>query len=186
MTRYTHLFTSNYNFIFMKFLTLHWISILLLTFVSCSNSQKSSDNNQASKPSSIGKNFLTMKINGQVWSADHDVFGAFHPKGYDKVIIIAGATGKKDKTEKTFNINIYQTDGPGQFSFAQGNKALSVAQIGNWSEQDYICGSMMGFDMKVSVTKANNSEVEATFSGTLTCSSGQTMVITDGKFYYHE
>ena len=101
-----------------------------------------------------------MKINGQEWSADHDVFGAFHPKGYDKVIIIAGASGKKDKTEKTFNINIYQTDGPGQFSFTQGNKALS--------------------------TKATSSEGEATFSGTLTCASGQAMVITDGKFYYHE
>ena len=170
----------------MKFFPLHLISILLLTFVSCSNSQKSSDNNQTSNPSSIEKNFLTMKINGQEWSADHDVFGAFHPKGYDKVIIIAGASGKMDKTEKTFNINIYQTDGPGQFSFTQGNKALSVAQMGNWSEQDYLCGSMMGFDMKVRVTKATSSEVEATFSGTLTCASGQAMVITDGKFYYHE
>ncbi len=169
----------------MKNFPFHLISILLLTFVSCINSQKSSDNNQPPKPSFSG-NFLTMKINGKEWSADHGIFGAFHPKGYDKVIIIAGYSGKKDKTEKTFNINIYQTDGPGLFSFTQGNKALSVAQMGNWSEQDYLCGSMMGFDMKVHVTKATNSEVEATFSGTLTCPSGPTLVITDGKFYYHE
>jgi hypothetical protein len=171
----------------MKFQIMLTYIISLFLFLSCGNKNKQTiDSTIVGNTSKIGKNYLSMKINGKEWSADHDIFGAFHPKGYDKVIIIAGASGKMDKTEKTFNINIYQTDGPGQFSFEQGNKALSVAQMGNWSGQDYLCGSMMGFDMKVHVTKATDSEVEATFSGTLTCPSGSPLVITDGKFYYHE
>ena len=163
------------------------ISIFL--FLSCGNKEKKAIDSASLNNESIKKsNFLSMKINGQEWVADHDVFGAFHPKGYDKVIIIAGASGKKDKNEKTFNINIYKTNGPGSFSFAEGNTALSVAQIGNWTEDEYLCGSMMGFDMKVHVTKASNNphEVEATFSGTVSCPSGAKLTITEGKFYYHE
>jgi hypothetical protein len=171
-------------------------SQIMLTFVmsiflllSCGQKDKQTIGSHSDSISSINqKNHLTMKINGKEWSADHDVFGAFHPKGYDKVIIIAGASGKKDKSEKAFNINIYQTSGPGQFSFANGNAALSVAQMGNWTEQEYLCGSMMGFDMKVHVTKASSypHEVEATFSGTMSCPSGAKLTITEGKFYYHE
>lgn len=162
------------------------ISLFLLS--ACSNSSNKPNVEAEQLKVDNHSNYLTMKINGKEWSADHDVFGAFHPKGYDKAIIISGSSGKKDKTEKAFNINIFQTDGPGQYSFAQGNAALSVAQMGNWTEQDYTCGSMMGFDMKVKVVKATTGPdiLEATFSGTLSCPSGPALVITDGKFYYHE
>jgi hypothetical protein len=171
----------------MKFKIMLTYIISLFLFLSCGNKDRQTiDSTIVDNTSKIEKNYLSMKINGKEWSADHDIFGAFHPEGYDNVIIIAGASGKKDKTEKTLNINIYQTEAEGQYSFANSNKALSVAQIGNWSEKDYICGSMMGFDMEVHVTKASNSEVEATFSGKLTCPSGTVLVITDGKFYYHE
>ena len=43
-------------------------------------------------------NYLSMKINGVEWKADHGVFGAFHPQGYNKVIIIAGDAGKIPRT----------------------------------------------------------------------------------------
>jgi hypothetical protein len=133
-------------------------------------------------------NLLTMKINGQPWSADNNIIAAFHPKGYNKLIMIAGSLGKKDKNEKTFNINIYNTSGIGNYAFVQGNTDLSEVQMGNWTAEDYICGNVLGFDMKVNVTKTGSDPtvVEATFSGTLTCPSGPALVITEGKFYYHE
>ncbi|MBK8700753.1 MAG: hypothetical protein IPN29_14920 [Saprospiraceae bacterium] len=164
--------------------------IAWIAFMACGQKSENMDvNGTAAAPQAeTSANYLSMKINGVEWKADHGVFGAFHPQGYNKVIIIAGDAGKKDKSEKTFNINIYNTSGPGDYHFVNGNTDLSVAQMGNWSEQDYICGSMMGFDMKVKVTKVSKlpAEVEATFSGTLTCASGPPLVITEGKFYYHE
>jgi hypothetical protein len=162
-----------------------WV-LMLTTMLACSNQQKKEGPTAKPGPANSTSNFLSMKINGQLWEADHDIVGAFHPKGYDKLIIIGGSSGKKDKSEKSFTVNIYKTDGPGKFHFAQGNPALSVAQMGNWSEEEYLCGSMMGFDVSFDVTRAsqNPTVVEATFSGTLTCPSGKELIITDGKFYY--
>ena len=171
----------------MKSLNLYIIT-LFLTVISCSNSHKSTANNQNMEISSIGENYLTMKINGVGWTADNDIFGAFHPKGYDKAIIIAGSKGKKDKNEQTFNINLYNTNGPGTFNFVNGNKDFNVAQLANLSADNYLCGSMLGFDMKVVVTKASTGPdiIEASFEGKMTCSSGEVLNITNGKFYYHE
>lgn len=164
-----------------------WI-LMLATLLACSNQQKKEGTATSSVPDNATSNFLSMKINGQLWEADHDVIGAFHPKGYDQLIIIGGSSGKKDKSEKSFTVNIYKTNGPGKYNFVQGNPALSVAQMGNWSEEEYLCGSMMGFDVSFDVTKAskNPTIVEATFSGKLTCPSGKELLITEGKFYYEE
>ncbi|MBP6396921.1 MAG: hypothetical protein KA340_03495 [Saprospiraceae bacterium] len=164
-----------------------WV-LMLTTLLACSNQQKKEGTATSSVPDNATSNFLSMKINGQLWEADHDVIGAFHPKGYDQLIIIGGSSGKKDKSEKSFTVNIYKTNGPGKYNFVQGNPALSVAQMGNWSEEEYLCGSMMGFDVSFDVTKAskNPTIVEATFSGKLTCPSGKELLITEGKFYYEE
>lgn len=163
--------------------------ILLFTaLMACNSKQNTNGSTTVEAPKSSKTNFLSMKINGQLWEADHDIIGAFHPKGYDQLIIIGGSSGKKDKSEKSFTVNIYKTDGPGKYTFVQGNPALSVAQMGNWSEEEYLCGSMMGFDVSFDVTKAtkNPTVVEATFSGTLTCPSGKKLIITEGKFYYED
>lgn len=162
--------------------------IFLAAVLSCSNGQKTSDTSPGEVSLKTDSNFLSMKINGQLWEADHDIVGAFHPKGYDQLIIIGGSSGKKDKSEKSFTVNIYKTNGPGKYNFVQGNPTLSVAQMGNWSEEEYLCGSMMGFDVSFDVTKAskNPTIVEATFSGKLTCPSGKELLITEGKFYYEE
>jgi hypothetical protein len=164
-----------------------WV-LMLTTLLACSNQQKKEGTATSSVPDNATSNFLSMKINGQLWEADHDVIGAFHPKGYDQLIIIGGSSGKKDKSENSFTVNIYKTNGPGKYNFVQGNPALSVAQMGNWSEEEYLCGSMMGFDVSFDVTKAskNPTIVEATFSGKLTCPSGKELLITEGKFYYEE
>ena len=162
-----------------------------LLLIACGNNSGPSGNvanvaTEANKP--LAGNYLSMKINGVEWKADHNISGAFHPKGYNKLIMIAGSKGPKDKNEQPFNINIYNTAGPGIFQFQDGNPDLSVAQLANVSPENYIYGSMMGFTMKVNVTRASSAPdvVEATFEGELKGNAGDILKITEGKFYYHE
>jgi hypothetical protein len=163
--------------------------VFLVILYGCGNSQQQTIMSSETDDTKLqGKNYLSMKINGQEWIADRDIFGAFHPKGYKNAILIAGSKGKKDKNEQTLNINLFNANGAGTFVFSNSNKDLSVAQIGNLSTDNYICGSMMGFEMKVIVTKASSTPdvVEATFEGKMTCPTGEIQTITDGKFYYNE
>ena len=172
----------------MKSLNIYIIVLLVSTVFSCSNSSKSTPSTPAPDSDANNKNYLTMKINGQDWIADNEIFAAFHPKGYNNAIIIAGNKGKKDKDQQSFNLNLFNTNGPATFNIKDGNKDFNVVQFGALSADNYLCGSMMGFDMKVIVTKASGTPdiVEATFEGKMTCSSGEILNITNGKFYYHE
>ncbi len=165
------------------------ISCLLLLACGNQSGQSGSVANaatEADKP--VTENFLSMKINGVQWQADHSIFGAFHPKGYNRVVIISGSKGPKDKKEQPFNINIYNAAGPGIFQFQDGNPDLSVAQLANMSPENYLYGSMLGFTMKVNLTKASTAPdvVEATFEGELKGNAGDVLKITEGRFYYHE
>lgn len=164
------------------------LSIILI--FSCGNSSKHSKPTTIAESDSIseGNNLLSMKINGVEWKSDNEIFGAFHPKGYNNAIIISGSKGKNDKDEQSFNLNLFNTNGPGTFDIKNGNTDLNVVQLANLSAENYLCGSMMGFEMKVIVTKAssNPEQIEATFQGKLTCSSGEILDITEGKFYYKE
>lgn len=171
-------------------MNLKFVFFITVILIACSN-QKDKSTSFSDNPTatlSNGKNYLSMKINGQDWTADNEIFGAFHPKGYNKAIIMAGSKGKKDKDEETFNLNLYNTNGPANFSIKDGNKDYNVVQFGALSAENYLCGSMMGFDMKVVVTKASTGPdiVEASFEGKMTCSSGEVLNITNGKFYFHE
>ncbi len=140
------------------------------------------------KQTSNRDNYLAMKINGKEWKADNEIFGAFHPEGYNKAIMIAGSRGPKDKNEQAFNINLYDTNGAGIFTIKNGNTDYSVIQLANLSPQNYLYGSMMGFTVKINVYKAtkNPTEIEATFEGVLTGNASDQLVVTEGKFYYHE
>ena len=165
--------------------------ILCLLLLACGNKSGQSENvanaaTKANKPAT--ENSLSMKINGVEWKADHNIFGAFHPKGYNRVVMISGSKGPKNKDEQPFNLNIYNADGPGIFQFQDGNPDLSVAQLANVSPEKYLYGSMMGFTMKVNLTKASTAPdvVEATFEGELKGNAGDVLKITEGKFYYQE
>ena len=166
-------------------------AIFGLLLIACGNKSGQSDNianaaTEARNPAA--ENALSMKINGVEWKADHSIFGAFHPKGYNKVVMISGSKGPKNKDEQPFNINIYNVDGTGIFQFQDGNPDFSVAQLANVSPENYMYGSMMGFTMKVNLTKASTfpDVVEATFEGELKGNAGDVLKITEGKFYYHE
>ncbi|MEY4484339.1 MAG: hypothetical protein RL693_1791 [Verrucomicrobiota bacterium] len=135
-----------------------------------------------------GVNQLSMRLNGVEWIADHNLFGAFHPAGYNKAILIAGSKGPKDKNEQAFNINLFNADGPGTYQIKSGNADLSVAQIANLSPENFMYGSIMGFDLTVKVLKASTADkvIEAQFEGTVTGNAGDTLKVTDGRFIYHE
>lgn len=85
-------------------------------------------------------------------------------------------------------MNLYNTSGPGVFHIKDGNTDFNVVQLANLTVENALCGSMMGFDMKVTVTKASTIPdiIEATFEGQMTCGNGEILNITNGKFYYHE
>lgn len=171
-------------------MNLKFIFFITIILLACSNQKDKTSippDDQATTLS-IGKNYLTLKINGKDWIADNNIWGAYHPKGYNKAIIISGSKGKKDKNEQPFNLNLYNTSGPGVFHIKDGNTDFNVVQLANLTVENALCGSMMGFDMKVTVTKASTIPdiIEATFEGQMTCGNGEILNITNGKFYYHE
>jgi hypothetical protein len=167
------------------------LSCSLMLF-SCANqasnapAKQRSDNKPA--PAAPAGNYLRMKIDGKTWEADHEIFGAFHPKGYNKAILIAGSKGPKDKNEQTFNLNLFNTSGPGVFDIQKGNPDLNVIQLGNMSPENFMYGSTMGFSVKVTVLKAsaNPTVMEARFEGELNGNTGDKISITEGAFYYQE
>ena len=88
------------------------IIFTLLLFSQLISSCSSGSANSPANTSTSLKNTLTMKINGKDWTADSEIMGAFHPKGYDQLIMIAGSFGPNNKDEQSFNINIYNASGP--------------------------------------------------------------------------
>lgn len=164
-----------------------WLMILL----ACNNSQpegeKANDNNVPASQSAK-TSYLRMKINGQTWEADHELTGIVFPEGYNKAILIGGTKGPKDKYEQTFNLNLFNCNGVGEYMIETGNKDQCVVQLGNLSEEHYLYGNVMGFRMRVTISKASKSpeELEASFEGEMTGNAGDILKVTDGKFYYHE
>ena len=139
-------------------------------------------------PDASVQNTLQMRIDGIEWRADHEVFGAFHPPGYERALIVAGARGAKDANEQQFNINLFGIDGPGRYPIRNGDAAGSVAQLANYTPERFIAGSMMGYDLLVDVRVASAApaHIEAGFSGTLPGNDGVVMKIEDGRFVYRE
>lgn len=131
---------------------------------------------------------LHMHIDGVEWIADNSLFGAVHPNGYDRAVMISGSKGPKDANEQAFNINLYGIDGPGTYFVKSGNANDHVAQISNLSPERYLAGGPMGFDLKVEVARmaATPALIEARFEGTLTASDGVTLSISKGEFRYTE
>ena len=137
---------------------------------------------------STASNHLSMYIDGIEWTADHGLFGAFHPPGYERALLIAGARGAKDRNEQTMNINLFGIDGPGRYAIRGGDPNGSVAQLANYTPERFLAGSMMGYDLVVDVTvaQAAPTHIEATFSGTLTGNDSVAMTIEQGRFVYRE
>jgi hypothetical protein len=179
----------------MKNINTYIIVILCTTIFSCSNSQKPGIDTKNPEVKSSNKNFLTMKIDGKDWIADRDIFGSYHFNEAlgPKMINIAGEKGDPPN-DQPFNINLYNTEGPGEYKVDINNKTQpkmyeNVAQLAQFTPQNYLCGGLQQANMmtiKIIKASQNPQMVEATFSGTMKCVEGNTLTITDGKFYYNE
>jgi hypothetical protein len=181
---------------FMKptssFLPLSVLGFCICLLVACGKSPdagpRSGSAAKTATQSEAGGNHLSMRLNGVEWIADNNLFGAFHPAGYNKAILIGGSKGPKNKNEQVFSINLYNAEGPGTYNIKTGNADMSVAQIANLSPENFMYGSLMGFDITVKVLKASKGPavVEATFEGTVTGNAGDTLKVTEGHFVYRE
>jgi hypothetical protein len=162
------------------------LTLVIVGFVSCGRQAVSSE--EKTIKSALGDNHLSMKLNDKEWVADSELFGAFHPPGYNKAILMAGSKGPKNKDEQAFNLNLFNVDGPGTYHIKTGNTDLNVVQLANLSPENFMYGSLMGFDLKVTVTKASKDPtvIEATFEGTLSGNASDTLKVTAGRFIYHE
>lgn len=129
-------------------------------------------------------NQLSMRVDGVAWHADHDVFGAFHPPGYERALIVAGSLGPKDANEQAFNLNLYRIDGPGRYTVRSGNAEGHVAQLANYTPDRFLAGGPFGFDVQVDVIAASPERIELRFAGTLTANDGTRLTLSDGHFVY--
>jgi hypothetical protein len=136
-------------------------------------------------------NQLRLTLDGKPWQADRDFFGAFHPPGMDRAVLMAASLGPKDKHEQAFNLNLFGASGPGRY-VASGNtmslKGLSSSQIqlANLSPARYLIGGPLGYEVDVELLQAGTGVIEARFQGTMTASDGAVVKITDGYFLYRE
>lgn len=131
---------------------------------------------------------LRMTIDGVAWKAEHDIFGAVHPTGVDRSILIAGSRGGKNANEQAFNLNLLGIDAPGRYRVHGANATSGVAQMANLSPERYLAGNVFGYDIEVELVKfsKNPDRIEARFSGTLEANDGSTMRVSDGYFRYAE
>ncbi|HNR91309.1 MAG TPA: hypothetical protein PKO41_02680 [Dokdonella sp.] len=129
---------------------------------------------------------LRMRIDGAEWVAAHDVFGAVHPTGYDRAILIAGSRGGRNANEQAFNLNLFGIDAPGRYRVTSADPATGAAQIANLDAQRFLAGNLFGYDVTVDVVRLskNPDRIEARFSGTLTANDGSKVELSEGQFVY--
>lgn len=131
---------------------------------------------------------LHMRIDGVEWNAEHDVFGAVHPSGYDRSILIAGSRGGKNANEQAFNLNLFGVEAPGRFRVTSTDPRTGVAQFANLGADRYLAGNVFGYDLDVEVLRFSKDpdRIEARFTGTLDANDGTKVALRDGRFVYDE
>lgn len=139
-------------------------------------------------PAATPSNFLRMRVDGVPWEADHDVFGAVHPNGYDKAVLVAGSLGPKDGSEQAFNLNLFGIDTAGTYPVKTGNPQGHVAQLANLTPERFLSGGPMGFDMTVEIVemRAAPTRLMVRFAGSLMGNDSHSVSITNGEFSYSE
>ncbi|MBK9493483.1 MAG: hypothetical protein IT475_11030 [Aquimonas sp.] len=167
----------------------HVLWMLLPLLAACQSESASPVSTVAlAAPAAASGDYLRMKVDGVAWEADHDIFGAVHPKGYDKAVLIAGSFGPKDASEQAFNINLYDINAAGNYPVQTGNPKLHVAQLANLTPERFLSGGPMGFDMQVEIVEmqAAPTRLHVRFEGTLMGNDSHAVKITNGEFRYSE
>ena len=158
--------------------------------MACNNSPKTTDGKSSTSTTESKKtvNKLSFKMDGVLWEADNAIMGIFHPKGYNKAVLMGGSKGPKNKDEQVFSLNLYGIEKEGEYTIQTNDPNQSVVQLANISNEEPMCGSLMGYKFKISLKKCADlpAVIEATFEGELTCNTDRKIKITEGVFYYHE
>lgn len=129
-----------------------------------------------------------LRLDGEIWQADREIFALLTPMGADRRLIMGGSLGPKDASEQTFNLNLNGVTGPGTYVVRASAGLDSAIQLANWKPERYLIGGTLGADVTVRIETLVESPltVVATFSGTMTANDGTTMHVTDGEFRYSE
>lgn len=136
-------------------------------------------------------NQLRLTLDGQVWQADRELFGAWHPPGVERAVLMAGSLGPKDSREQAFNLNLFGVSGPGRYvangsTVSAGGLTSNTIQLANLSEQRYLVGGPFGYDVTIDLLQAGSGVIEARFQGRVNASDGSVLTLTDGYFLYRE
>lgn len=131
---------------------------------------------------------LSMQIDGVSWRADREIWGAVHPFGLDRNVLMSGSFGPKDSKEQTFNLNLHAAAQPGRYRVQSSAPANGAVQLAGLSEQRYLAGNVLGYDVEVELLQLRTTPVliEARFEGTLVASDGARLNLSDGHFRYSE
>ena len=167
----------------------HVLWMLLPLLAACQSESTSSAVSVAvAAPTAASVNHLRMRVDGVQWEADHDIFGAVHPKGYEKAVLVAGSFGPKDGSEQAFSLNLCGIDAAGPYPVTTGNPQLNVAQLANLTPERFLSGGPMGFDMTVEIVemRAAPTRLMVRFAGSLMGNDSHSVSITDGEFSYSE
>lgn len=149
------------------------------------------ENRATAAPSSPGRPFtnqLEMRINGSPWRADREIHVSIDPVGMEGAVVIGGSFGPKDKNEQVFSLILQRVEAPGQVRIHSGDLGSGVVQIANLSPERYLIGSILGFDLAVTVETFSNEPVvvDLRFKGQLVDNNGNSVDITDGRLSYRE
>lgn len=140
-------------------------------------------------PSRRGENLLRMRVDGVEWHADREFFGAVHPPGMDRAVLMAGSLGPRDANEQTFNLHLFGIDGPGRYRFERTDATGSVMQLANLSPERYLIGGLMfdyRFEVELLEMQIDPVAIVARFHGELQSNEDKQVRISDGEFVYRE
>ena len=166
--------------------------LLLLTLVGCepqSNSAAGAESESAGRPVVQAQtNQLHMLIDGVEWRFENGLMGGINPISDKPEMLISGSRGANDSSEQTFTVIIRGADVPGTYQVKSGDSSQSAFQISGLSEQEFLAGNMMPFDLTVVVSEvgAKPMRMSARFAGSIETNTGRTLQISKGVFHYQE
>ncbi|WP_395683780.1 hypothetical protein [Dokdonella sp.] len=133
-------------------------------------------------------NVLALRIDGRAWHADRAITAIMHPIGFDRMLMLSGSFGAKDRDEQTFNLNLAGVDRPGRYVIRGGNVAAGAIQLANLDATRYLAGGVLGADVVVDVRLFERSPlaIEVAFEGTLVANDGTLLRVEEGHFAYCE
>jgi hypothetical protein len=164
----------------------------LLTLVGCepqNNSAAGAEPESAGRPVAQAQpNQLHMLIDGEQWRFENELMGGINPISDQPEMLISGSRGANDASEQTFTVIIRGANVPGTYRVKSGDSSQSAFQISGLSEQEFLAGNMMPFDLTVIVSEvgAKPMRMSARFAGSIETNTGRTLQISKGVFHYQE